>query len=73
MRDDIERYKKVSAAIDKETKSYWSNVAAGQEIGDDVDKENETPLIIHDQIDHQEAKIIDQRTLRRSNRRPPKK
>ena len=71
MRDDIERYKKVSAAIDKETKSYWSNVAAGQEIGDDVDKENETPTIIHNE--HQPAKTIDQRTLRRSNRRPPKK
>ena len=70
MRDTTERFKKVRAAIDNKIEIYWSNVP-GQEIGDDVDKENETPTIIHNE--HHPAKTIDQRTLRRSNRRPPKK
>ena len=74
MRDTTERFKKVHAAIKNKTNIYWSNGAAGEERGDDVrNKENETPTIIHDQIDHRAANTIDQRTLRRSNRRPPKK
>ena len=68
MRDTTERFKKVRAAIDNKIEIYWSNVP-GQEIGDDVDKENESPTIIHDQIDHQKAQNIDKPILRRSNRR----